>query len=223
MPDQIPFAPNDFAINPEPRVASILVLDVSGSMLGTPVSQLNEGIRAYKNELAGDSLASKRVEVCIITFGGQVAVLNDFTTADNFIPPELQAEGDTPMGRAISMAVEKVAERKAEYRSNGVMYYRPWIFLITDGAPTDEWRSAAQRVREGESKKEFSFWAIGVEGADMGILRQISVREPLMLRGMQFKELFKWLSNSQQSVSRSTPGDAVPLQNPATPSGWAEV
>jgi uncharacterized protein YegL len=63
----------------------------------------------------------------------------------------------------------------------------------------------------------------GVEGANFEVLKQISVREPVKLKGLRFRDLFKWLSDSQKAVSRSTPGDTIPLPTPTGPSGWAEV
>ncbi len=223
MVEQVPFGTNSFAENPEPRVPCVLLLDVSGSMGGTPISELNGGLTVYKDELAADALASKRVEVAIVTFGGRVETVCDFTTAEQFVPPALSVSGDTPMGAAINRAIDMLHERKQVYRTNGIAFYRPWIFLITDGAPTDDWKSAAQRVHEGESAKAFSFFAVGVEGANFDTLKQIATREPLRLKGLRFRDLFQWLSNSQQSVSRSTPGEDVPLSNPTAPDGWASI
>ncbi|MEY4907266.1 MAG: hypothetical protein RL260_984 [Pseudomonadota bacterium] len=220
MNEQIAFETNDFASNPEPRCPCVLLLDVSGSMNGRPLDALNAGLALFKDELAADSLAMKRVEIGIITFG-PVKIEMPFTTASAFFPPTLQAQGDTPMGAAIMEALNMVRDRKQDYRSNGISYYRPWVFLITDGKPTDAWKAAAEAVREGEASKQFAFFAIGVQGADMGTLRQISsAREPLSLDGMKFRELFKWLSSSLSSVSKSTVGTEVPL---SSPTGWASV
>jgi uncharacterized protein YegL len=219
MTEQISFGTTEFADNPEPRCPCLLLLDVSGSMGGQPIAQLNAGLATFQNELASDQLAMKRVEVGIVTFG-PVRTELPFQSASTFYPPNLSAQGDTPMGEAIRQGLEMVRQRKDEYRTNGISYYRPWVFLITDGAPTDDWQSAAAAVREGEASKAFAFFAIGVKGANMEILKQISVREPLMLDGLRFSSLFSWLSSSLRSVSRSTPGTEVPLQSP---SGWASV
>lgn len=214
------FEASEFVDNPEPRVPCVLLLDISGSMSGQPIDELNEGLVTLKDTLASDSLASKRAEIAIVTFGGTVDTVQDFVTADRFHPPTLSARGDTPMGQAITTGLEMVASRKATYRSNGVSYYRPWIFLITDGGPTDTWKPAADAVRAGEEGKSFAFFAIGVEGAAMDKLAQISTRTPLKLKGMNFRELFLWLSQSMQSVSKSSPGDKVALQ---PIDGWGEV
>jgi uncharacterized protein YegL len=209
--EQIPFGSDNFAENPEPRCPCVLLLDTSGSMGGLPIMQLNEGVRTFKQELMMDPLATKRVEIAVVTFG-PVTVQNDFHTVTNFNPAELDTTGDTPMGAAITMGIELVAMRKKEYKDHGIAYYKPWIILITDGAPTDEWARAAAAVREGEAGKKFAFFAIGVEGANMDILKQIS--------GLMFREFFMWLSASMKMVSSKNPGNAINL---LPPSGWSEL
>ena len=220
--DPSPFGGAEFVDNPEPRCPCVLLVDTSGSMQGEPIRQLNSGLVTFKDELVADALAAKRVEVAVIGFG-PARLLSDFATPDLFQPPTLEPTGDTPMGAAIVQAIDLVAQRKGTYKANGISYYRPWIFLITDGAPTDPWQDAARRVKSGEESKQFQFFAVGVEGANLEVLAQISSRQPLQLKGLRFRDLFSWLSRSLQGVSRSQVGDQVPLENPVTPSGWAVV
>jgi len=188
-------------------------------MAGAPIRELNSGLVTFHKELLTDSLAMKRVEIAVVSFG-PVRIESEFYTAANFTPPVLEAAGDTPMGEAIQQAVAMVQQRKDIYKSSGILSYRPWIFMITDGAPTDSWQNAAELVHEGESQKSFAFFAVGVQGARMDILSQIATRAPLKLQGFKFREMFLWLSRSMRSVSQSTPGTTVPL---APPTGWAEV
>lgn len=222
--EQVPFTANEFIDNPENRCPCVLVLDTSGSMQGQPIEELNEGLAQFKRELLTDEMATKRVEVAVIGFG-PVQVLASFATPDAFTPPRLEANGDTPMGAAIQQAISLVEQRKQEYKQNGISYYRPWIFLITDGEPTDAYAPAVQALQDGQRRKSFEFFAVGVRGANMNVLKQMSgERAPLTLKGLQFREMFRWLSNSLSSKSQSQVLDApVPVENPTAPQGWASV
>ncbi|MEH1998010.1 MAG: VWA domain-containing protein [Nostoc sp.] len=211
----------EFVENPENRCPVILLLDTSGSMSGQPIQELNQGLAAFKEDVLKDSQASLSVEVAMITFGSIANLIQDFVTIDQFTPPILEADGLTPMGTAIEYALDFLENRKQTYKDNGILYYRPWVFLITDGAPTDSWDSAAQRLREAEAQSRLSFFAVGVKGADMNILKQISPpeRPPVMLNGLDFRELFVWLSASMKRVSSGKVGQAVAL--PAM--GWGQI
>jgi uncharacterized protein YegL len=121
--EQIPFGAGvEFADNPEPRCPCLLLLDTSGSMRGQPISELNAGIRLFRDELAADPMASKRVEIAIVGFG-PVQVLSDFQTADVFNPPTLAATGETPMGAAIEEGLTLLDQRKQAYRTNGIAFF----------------------------------------------------------------------------------------------------
>ena len=161
----------EFAENPEPRCPCVLLLDTSGSMQGDPLDAMLAGLEAFRFDLAVDPLAARRVEVAVVAFDNRIQVVQDFVSPDRFEIPLLTAEGMTHVGAAIEKALEMVEERKARYRAYDVAYYRPWIFLVTDGEPQgespDDVDRAVRRLREAEEKKQVAFFAVGVENANM--------------------------------------------------------
>lgn len=245
----------EFADNPEPRCPVVLLLDTSGSMQGKPIQELNEGLRAFSDALKIDRLASLRVEVAVVAFGGKVRLLDvrgqprlgsemipynphalaprtltkeipfdatrAFVTVDQFQPPFLRANGETPLGEAVLRSLALLRERKEIYKQNGLDYFRPWMFVITDGKPTDRnWEAAAEQVKQEENRRGVIFYGVGVEKAEMQVLSRFSeVRQPVRLTGLAFGELFMWLSKSLSVIAHSRPGGQAPLP----PVGWGSV
>ncbi len=210
----------EFADNPEPRCACVLLLDVSGSMSGPPIDALNQGVSTYIEALRSDALAALRVETAIVAFDHQQNLEQDFATADNVFPVTLRVRGGTAIGAASIYALDLIEERKKVYRQAGTAYYRPWIILITDGASGDDISEASRRVHQAEEAKQVAFFCVGVEGALMSELNQLAPRGALPLDGLAFGEFFQWLSASMTSVSSSRVDDEINLPDP---SGWAKL
>jgi uncharacterized protein YegL len=208
--------------NPEPRCSCVLLLDTSGSMAGASIDALNAGLKVFYEDVRKDELTLLRLELAIVTFG-PAKVIQDFSSISQCEIPQLLASGDTPMGQALNMALDHIDDRKIIYKKNGIPYYRPWVFLITDGAPTDSevWERSIQRLQLAESERKVVFFAVGVENANMQTLQRMSsVSQPLKLNGLNFSDMFVWLSASLSGMSRSRVGESVPLQSPL---GWGSV
>ncbi len=214
-------------VNPgERHVPVVLLVDTSGSMSGAPINELNQGLVEFGNALQEDSLALGRAEVCVISFNSSVQTEMSFRPASEYEAPSLSASGLTALNEAIEAGLDAIEARKAEYRANGVSYYRPWMFLLTDGAPTDTSRESAARTRlqaaiEG---KKCVFMPMGIgEYADTAKLQSYypsSTAAKIVLKASasNFKESFVWLSASIAAVSNSDPNVASEVQLPPVPS-----
>jgi uncharacterized protein YegL len=219
------FEINDYELaeNPAARCAVALTVDVSGSMAGEPIRQLNDGIRQFIQEVSEDETASLSVELAIIGFSDVVTVNLDFQPVDPAASPTLTASGSTSLGQGLDVSMDLLRERKNEYKRNGISYYQPWLVLMTDGGPTDDWHTPAQKVHDLVQQKKLSFFGIGIgDRVDMHTLSKICPpsRPPAQLRGLRFREFFQWLSASMQRVSGSATNSSVSLPEI---SGWGEI
>ena len=204
---------NDFSME-EPKNASdklhcILVLDTSGSMYGAPIDELNNGLQRFQEQVLNDGNAADKIEVSIITFGSTVTQIQQPAMLDLFDMPTLEAYGTTPMIEALEQAILLAEDRKTWYKNNGLGYYRPWIILMTDGAPDTphEVPAMAAKLANLQAQKKFQLTAIGVgDDADMSVLQQLSPMSA-KLKGLDFTGFFQWLSASVSMVSQSIPGD----------------
>jgi uncharacterized protein YegL len=207
------------------------VFDISGSMDArgpdsscySKIAELNKAVSILPQEILKDEHAASLVRLAAITFGEEIKVVQSFVPADRFQLPTFQAKGQTPMAEAILRAYDLAEEGLARAERRDQDTYGPWIFLVTDGQPTDSDElldKARKRIREGEQNpnlaRRIAFFAVGVEGADMEQLARLSVRPPLKLNGFDYRRMFAWLAESLKQVSRSQPGDRVKLPNPKT-------
>ncbi len=207
-------------INYEQKCCVSFVLDVSGSMSGTPIDELNKGIQLFHEQILNDSTAANRLEVSIVTFGSTVDTIVQPSLVTNFSMPTLSTNGTTKLVDGVREGIRVVKERKKWYKDTGQPYYRSWVILITDGDPDagQDVDGLRADINQGIKSKDFHFFAIGVQGANMKTLAHISSPDwpPASLKGLDFSSFFKWLSVSLGSsgVTGSKDGDTLKLTDP---------
>jgi len=222
------FDASDLVENPSTRLPICLVLDVSGSMSGEAIEELNKGVHTFFEALREDEVALYAADICIITFNSQVEMIQEFSSiAGPSAAPTLESGGPTYMGEAVNVAIDALEKRKLEYQENGVDYFQPWLVLMTDGVPNGnlaEFDKAVERTAQLVKTRKLTIFPIGIGPyADLKALQQLSYdRQPLRLQGFKFKEFFSWLSQSVATTSQSMPGDKVAL-NVEGLKGWAEL
>lgn len=209
--------------NPNQRTPCVLVLDASGSMDTVTqsgrsrIDELNAGLEAFQEAIRMDEAALSRVCIAVVVVGGvrsTAELMLDWTDAESFETFRIAAGGGTPLGAGMLMALDLVEEAKRELRAAGITYTRPWIMAISDGEPTDSsdlWDRAVQAAQSAEQQRKAEIFAIGVQGANLSTLGQLSHRPAIGLEGVKFKELFVWLSDSLAAASRSRAGENIQL------------
>lgn len=214
-------------INPgEKHIAVVLLVDTSTSMMEKPIDELNKGLQEFGEALKEDSLAMGRSEVCVVSFNDTVRVEHEFSPATEYVSPELCAGGLTCLNEAINVSLDILEERKKLYTEIGIDYYRPWLFVLTDGVPTDveKEKQAMTRLKNaiGENKVVYMPMGIG-ENAKIEKLQEyypddVTKKVVLKATASNFKEAFVWLSRSVAAIleSDAKPNSSVLL--PPTPS-----
>ncbi len=214
-------------MNAAPRCPVVLLLDVSGSMYGAPIDELNQGLRQFIRETAEDEAASMSVELEVITFDSNANVAMPFTPICDVDrdPAPLVADGCTSMGAALRLATKDLKARRQMYRKSGISSYKPWVVLMTDGGPNDDWVSAATEMRELGERGRIQY--IGIEigpSADHATMCQIlpAAPGPIKLQGLRFKQFFRWLTDSLRSVSSSAVSEESNVKLGSVKS-WADL
>lgn len=229
---------NDFAAesptNYSQKSICCFVVDVSGSMNGAPIQQLNQGLQEFHHDIQNDSATADRLEIAIVEFSSFAEVVLEPALVDNFAMPMLQTKGTTAMVDGVRKGIELVVSRKEWYKKTGQPYLRPWIVLITDGVPDSgqDVKGLTREIEQATKGKEFVFLPIGVDGADMRILQDIAgysqdadknwiKMTPMKLQGLQFSAFFQWVSASMSIVAGSKDGDKIDLPAPTWMDGFS--
>ena len=190
----------------------VILLDISGSMLGAegtpigqrPIDELNKAISIFAEDMKSQRDVNACTEVSFITFNAEVNVIQPFKNADKFNVPKLYASGTTAMNEAIEKALEIIESQKQLYLREEVEYYRPWLYLLSDGVPTDNDKevSAKEKLKEAIEGNHVVFYPVQIgRWADrkqlISYYPNSSKDKPVIVaeRG-HFKELFKFFSNS---------------------------
>lgn len=211
------------------KTLACLVLDKSGSMNGSPIDELNNGIISFLSEIESDPLLSGRLEVCMIEFDDEVNVTHQPSLAEDIHFNNIEVGGTTAMVDAVRVAIKLVEERKEFYKFTNTAYKLPWIILLTDGAPDKDQdvSGLANEIEQLTKGQKFMFLPIGVGGADMNVLNQIAgykkidghfIKQPALgLSGTKFVDFFEWLSASMSAIA--TAGQGAPITVPS-PNDW---
>ena len=178
------------------RLPVYLLVDTSGSMHGEAIESVRNGLQVMLSALMQDPYALETAYLSVIAFDSSARQLTPLTELTSFQLPNLQANGMTAMGEALSLLADciqrEVVKGSAEQKGD----WKPVVFLLTDGAPTDDLDRGINAIRQVKTGT-FVACAAG-PGADTGTLKRITETVVSLdtADSSTLKSFFKWVSAS---------------------------
>jgi uncharacterized protein YegL len=216
----------DFGWQPNRRLPVYLLLDVSASMCGAPIQAVIEGVNLLHTQLLETPTAVETVWISIITFGTEAKIF-PLTPVADFEPKDLDAGGATSLGAALHKLEQSLDNDIQAGTDKEKADWRPLIYLLTDGEPTDDWEPVLERLKARTEKKMGTVVALGCGNEiDLETLKKITEHVVMMvnLNADYLKSFFRWVSQSVSGASTSAEAAGRASQTlPPLPAGLSSV
>jgi len=184
------------------RLPVYLLLDTSGSMMGGPIEQVQSGVSMMLTALRSDPYALETAYLSVVEFNSSAEQIVPLTELTAFQPPKLHAMGATSLGEGLRVLAESASREVRKTTADSRGDWKPMVFIMTDGSPTDDWAKGLARFKEER-------WGIivgcAVNQGDTKVLKEIAGQAVVTLDTADPAALaafFKWVSASVSSGSQ---------------------
>ena len=175
------------------RLPVYLLLDCSGSMMGEPIEAVKNGVQVMVNSLRNDPQASELASIGVITFDSSARQLIPLTKIDDFQMKDIQASGTTSLGEALkvlSISIDiEITKTTPETKGD----WKPLVFIMTDGMPTDDWKSGLAEFQK--RKTGIVVGCAAGNNADTQVLKQIT-ENVVSISIDDITKFFQWVTAS---------------------------
>lgn len=161
------------------HAAVLLLIDTSASMAGEKICAVEHAINGFIDELKG-SYEAECTDICIVSFSDETKIVQPFTCANNVAEIALEASGLTSLWEALSISIDLLNNQKQLYKQLAITYYKPRIFLITDGTPTDIGDIVIPKLKSDIANRRYGLNVLGLPGYDENLFSLLEVPHELV-------------------------------------------
>lgn len=187
------------------RLPIYFLIDVSESMVGEPIQQVEEGLSTIIQTLKTDPVAMETVYISIIIFAGEAKTLIPLQEIINFYPPKFPIGSGTSLSKGLGHLMFELRKNIIKTTAEQKGDWKPIVFLFTDGVPTDETNSALNEWKQNWQRSSNMVAISFGEETDNGLLGQLTENVLLFknTNAASYKEFFKWVTASIKTSSVS--------------------
>ena len=196
------------------RLPIYFLIDVSESMVGDPIEQVQDGMATIIKELRTDPYALETVWVSVIAFAGQPKTIAPLQEVISFYPPKFPIGSGTSLcsglGHLMYELKKNIVQTTAEQKGD----WKPIVFLFTDGVPTDSRSDLQAVISEWKQKWQRAANMVVVSfgrNTDVGILAELT-ENVLFFNNSDanaYKQFFKWVTASIKTSSLSVENNST--------------